>query len=80
MTRGIEKEMYDRLLALQEKTVVALEKGHSELKRLCDQIDVMEKVMRDHCRQDDRMGLWMKVLASLVGLGVAALALIQALS
>lgn len=80
MTRGIEKEMYDRLLALQEKTVVALEKGHAEVSRLGDLIEKMEQTVSDKCRTDERMGLWMKVLTSMVALAGAALVLVQALS
>lgn len=79
MTRGIEREMYDRLLALNEKTVVALEKGHSEIKRLGDMVEAMEKTVNEKCRSDERMGLWMKVLASLVALALGIIALLQAI-
>lgn len=80
MTRGIEREMYDRLLAVTEKNIVALEKGHSEIKRLGDMIEAMERTVDTRCRQDERLGLWMKVLTGLVALGVAALALVQAIA
>lgn len=78
MTRGIEREMYDRLLALSEKTVVALEKGNSEMDRLGDLVVSIEKLVMEKVRLDDRMALWMKVMVSMVGLTLAIIAIFQA--
>lgn len=78
MSKGIEKDMYDRLLVLQERTIIALEKMNNELTRLNDHTEKIEDMTASLRSADDKAYMWMKVLAGMVALLIAIVTLINA--